>query len=317
MKKHFIIAGLLLLAASVCIFANGAADKNGTAKGSQGLIMGFTCMDQTNPFQITMKNSVEDAVKAHGDALIAIDGMNNQIKQNNAIDDMITRGISVLFLNPVDRNGVKPALEACKDANVKVIVIDSGVADTNLTESFISSNNYQAGKICGEEMKKVFPNGAKLALIDNPLAESVVSRVKGLEDAIAGSGIEIVGRAHYSNMNAVLPTFEDFLQANPDLNAFWGLNDEFGLIAQGVVESAGLQKQIKVFSVDGSPSAKKSIQKGGLYATAAQSPTAIGKKAVEVAYDCLAGKSVEKIYSIDTVSVTQQNIKQFDTEHWQ
>ena len=315
MKKKFILMGMILFILAAQVFSAGAKDADSSSQKKR--IFGFTCMDQTNPFQITMKNAIESVVKSRGDTLISIDGMNDQTKQNNAIEDMITRGIVLLFLNPVDKNGVKPALESCKRAGVKVIVVDSGVADPQFTESFISSNNYQAGKICGEEMKKILRKNAKIALIDNPLAESVVSRMKGLEDALAGSGITIVEQAHYSSMNAVLPTFEDFLQAHPDLDAFWGLNDDFGLIAQGVVESAGMQKQMKVFSVDGSPSAKKSIQQKKLYSTAAQSPATIGKKAAEVAYDVLAGKKVEKTYSIDTVAINQQNITSFDVNNWQ
>ncbi len=312
MKKSFILLALVLIFATSSIFATGSSE---IAEDGQ-TVFGFTCMDQTNPFQVTMKNSVEAEVKAHGDKLIAIDGMNDQIKQNNAIDDMITNGVSVIFLNPVDKDGVRPALEACKEAGVKVIVIDANVTDTNLTESFISSNNVQAGILCGEAMKAAFPNGARIALIDNPLAESVVSRMSGLEEALAGSNIKITGLAHYSSMNTVLSTFEDFLQADPELDAYWGLNDEFGLIAQGVVESAGRTGDIKVFSVDGSPSAKASIKEGGLYATAAQSPAGIGKKAVEVAYSLLDGKSVEKNYSIETILVDQNNIDQFDTSAW-
>ncbi|MGD1818493.1 MAG: sugar ABC transporter substrate-binding protein [Pleomorphochaeta sp.] len=312
MKKSFILLTLILILGMTNIFANGSSEQ---AEDGQ-IVFGFTCMDQTNPFQVTMKNSIESAVEANGDKLIAIDGMNDQIKQNNAIDDMITRGISVLFLNPVDKDGVKPALEACKEAGVKVIAVDANVTDTDLTESFISSNNVQAGRLCGEAMKEAFPNGARVALIDNPLAESVVSRMTGLQQALEGSNIEITGLAHYSSMNTVLSTFEDFLQADSDLDAFWGLNDEFGLIAEGVVQSAGRTGDIKVFSVDGSPSAKISIKEGGLYATAAQSPAGIGQKAVEVAYSLLNGQSVEKNYSIETILVDQNNIDQFDTSVW-
>lgn len=313
MKKSFILLALALILATSSIFANGSSEKY---SDDGQLVFGFTCMDQTNPFQVTMKNSVEAEVEARGGKLIAIDGMNDQIKQNNAIDDLITRGISVLFLNPVDKDGVRPALEACKESGVKVIVVDANVTDTNLTESFISSNNVQAGRLCGQAMIEAFPNGARIALIDNPLAESVVSRMAGLEEALKGSNIKITGLAHYSSMNTVLSTFEDFLQADPNLDVFWGLNDEFGLIAQGVVESAGRTEDIKVFSVDGSPSAKASISAGGLYATAAQSPAGIGKKAVEVAYDLLDGKAIEKNHSIETILVDQNNVTQFDTSVW-
>ena len=59
---------------------------------------------------------------------MAIDGQQNQAKQNDVIEDLITQGIEVLFLNPVDSESVQPALEACAEAGVKVINVDSAVA---------------------------------------------------------------------------------------------------------------------------------------------------------------------------------------------
>lgn len=326
MKKLLAFTLALALVFSLSACSKGTANSapaTGAASGSPasttesaGQKFGYTCMDLTNPFQIAMRDAVQQVVKEKGGTLVSIDGAADQTKQNNAIEDMITQGIKVLFLNPVDSKGVKPALQACKAAGVKVIVLDSNVADTDLTETFISSNNYQAGKLCGEEMVKLYPNGAKLCIIENPLAESVVQRVKGLQDAINGSNIKLVDRKSISSMDKVLSSAEDLLQAHPDVNIFWGLNDDVSLIVQGAVESAGIAKQVKVFSVDGSPSGKKSIAKGGVYLTAAQSPVSIGKKGAECAYDILAGKTVEKTYSIDTSIVNADNVKTVGSDNW-
>ncbi|SDM63001.1 sugar ABC transporter substrate-binding protein [Acetanaerobacterium elongatum] len=301
-------------AASVSTGTESSAPAASTTKG--GHVFGYTCMDMTNPFHIAMRDAIKAAVEANGDKLIAIDGAMDQTKQNNAIDDLITQGIEALFLNPCDSKGVKPALEACKAANIPVINVDSGVADTDMIATFISSNNYQAGKLCGEEMVKLFPDGAKICIIENPLAESVVQRVKGLEDAIKGSKVEIVGRKSIATMDVVLSTAEDLLQAHPDISAFWGLNDDVSLTILGALQSAGVANKVKVFSVDGSPSAKKSIADKGLYATAAQSPVSIGTKAVECAYSILKGDKIEATYSIDTSLVTSENVAEAGTDSW-
>lgn len=313
------LAFVLTLSMSACSGGTSATSQSSTGStdtGAKHYKFGYTCMDLTNPFQIAMKNSIEEAVEAKGDTLTAIDGAADQTKQNNAIEDMITQGIDILFLNPVDSQGVKPALQACQDAGVKVVVLDSNVADTDLTETFISSNNYQAGKLCGEKMVEMYPDGAKLCIIENPLAESVVQRVKGLEDAISGSKIQLIDRKSINSMDKVLSTAEDLLQAHPDVNIFWGLNDDVSLIVQGALESAGMTQQVKVFSVDGSPSGKKSILNGGLYATAAQSPVSIGEKGAQCAYQILAGQTVEKTYSIDTTLVTPDNIQAVGADNW-
>lgn len=287
-----------------------------TETKSGGHVFGYTCMDMTNPFHIAMRDAMKEVIEGNGDTLIAIDGQSNQGKQNDAIEDMITQGIEVLFLNPVDSQSVQPALEACKAAGVKVINVDSAVQDRSLIETYLASNNVEAGRQCGAEIVKLYPDGAKICIIENPLAESVVQRVQGLEEAIKGSKCEIIDRKSISTVDAVLGNAEDMLSANADIDVFWGLNDDVSLIIQGAIESAGRTGEIKVMSVDGSPSGKTSVEQGGLYATAAQSPVSIGEKAVECAYTLLEGGTVDGEYSLPTTLVTPDNVKDMNPGDW-
>ena len=117
-------------------------------------------------------------------------------------------------------------------------------------------------------------------------------------------------------MDAVLGNAEDILTANDHIDVFWGLNDDVSLIIQGAVESAGRTDEIKVMSVDGSPSGKTSVADGGLYATAAQSPVSIGEKAVECAYTLLDGGEVDAEYSLPTTLVTSENVADMTPDQW-
>jgi ribose transport system substrate-binding protein len=310
MKK----TGVIFLLLAVCGFGFAGGTKESTAKSH---LFGFTVMDLTTPFFVVMRDSIQKAVAARGDRLISQDGALDQTKQNNIIEDMITQGIEILFLNPVDSVSVQPALIACRDAGVKVIVLDSGVARTDLVETFISSNNFQAGELCGEEIKRLYPNGAKICILENLLAESIIQRVNGLEQALKGSKSTIVARKGLTNYDQVLPTVEDMLQAHPDVDVFWGLNDPVALIMQGVIESAGVTGKIKVVSIDGAPSGKSSIASGGLHSTAAQSPATLGTIAVEVAYKLLAGEKINPSYSVDTFLITKDNVNKYPLDSWQ
>ncbi len=319
MKK--ILAFVMVLA--MCLMTIGCAKTTATeteeaaaATEKEPILFGYTAMDLTNPFFSTIGDTIKAEVEANGDSVVIADGASDVDKQNNAIEDMITQGIDVLILNPVNSEGIQPALEACAAAGIPVINIDSAVADLSLVKTYISSNNYQAGQIIGEEMVRVFPDGGKLALLEAPQAESVVQRVKGIEDAIAGSNVEVVDRRSITSMDKILNDTEDLIQANPDLTAFYGANDQVALVILGVVQSAGLQDQIKVFGIDGSPSGKQSIADGGLYATAAQSPVTMAKTAVELSYKILAGETVDATYSLDTTLITPANIGDFDLENW-
>ena len=296
--------------------ADTAASTEAASTSEGGNIYGYTCMQLTNPFHIAMRDELKKLSEADGNTLLEFDGNMDQQKQNDAIDDMIAQGMKVLFLNPVDQDGVQPALEACAAAGVKVITVDSNVTDTSLIETYISSNNYTAGLQCGEEIVKLYPDGCNIALIENPLADSVVQRVAGLEAAIEGTNCKIVDRKSIATLDEVLPDAEDILTANDDLQVFWGLNDDVSMTILGTVESRGRQDEIKVMSVDGSPSAKTSVQEGGLYCTAAQSPVSIADKAYECATKIMNGESVDATYSLDTTLITPDNVADNDPSNW-
>jgi ribose transport system substrate-binding protein len=306
------LAFFLFLA--VCGFGFAGGSKETAAKSH---LFGFTVMDMTDPFFVVMKDSIQEAVTARGDRLISQGGALDQTKQNNGIEDMITQGIEILFLNPVDSVSVQPALIACRDAGVKVIVLDSGVARTDLVETLISSNNFQAGELCGKEIIRLYPGGARVCILENPLAESVVERVKGLEQALGGSRSTIVDRKAITSYDMVLPAVEDMLQAHPDVDVFWGLNDPVALIMQGVVESAGVVGKVRVLSVDGAPSGKSSIAGGGMHSTAAQSPATLGTMGVELAYKLLAGEKLDPSYAVDTFLITKDNVNNYPLDSWQ
>lgn len=283
---------------------------------AEGHLFGYTCMDLTDPFHIVMRDALKEAVEANGDELIDIDGRANQQKQNEVIEDMVAQGIEILFLNPVDSASVEPELELCAEKGIPVINIDSAVQNRDLIATYISSDNVEAGRQCGEAIVELYPDGAKIALIDNPLAESVVDRVKGLTEAIEGTNCEIVDQLSYGTMDQVLNQVEDILTRNEDLDVLWGLNDEFGMIMLGAVESAGKADQIKVLAVDGSPSGKISVSEGGLYATAAQSPRSLSLQAAECAYTLLDGGEIEPEYTLPTTLVTQENCDEMVVDEW-
>ena len=317
-RKLLKIAALVLTIVMLVGCSSNSGDGNAATPAADGdkVIVGYTCMQLTNPFHIAMRDTLKGLAEADGYTFLEFDGDSNQQKQNDAIDDMIAQGMSVLFLNPVDAEGVLPALEACEKAGVTVIAVDSNVGDPSKIATYISSDNFVAGQQTGEQIIADYPDGAKILVFDNPLADSVVQRVNGLKAALEGSNCEIIDTRSFRTVDGILSDFEDMLTANPDADVVWGLNDDVSLIGLGAVESAGLQDSVKVYSVDGSPSGKLSVRDGGLAGTAAQSPVGIAEKAYECFKDILAGNEVDAVYSLPTTMITAANVADNDPENW-
>jgi ribose transport system substrate-binding protein len=128
------------------------------------------------------------------------------------------------------------------------------------------------------------PAGGRISILNYNEIESCILRVKGFREVIAEYNastttgrIEIVadisgGAAKDKGYKAT----EELLQAHPDLNGIFAINDPSALGAHAVIEKAGKAAQIKLIGFDGQPEGKQAIKNGKIYADPIQFPDKIG-----------------------------------------
>jgi len=283
---------------------------------AEGDKIGYTCMDGTNPFFVALEGAIREVVEANGDELISLDPQNSNEKQLNLIEDMISQGVVAMFVNPVDRDGIIPGLDKLKEAGIPMFGFDTEVADMSYLVTYAGSDNYNAGKVCGEDLVAKCPDGGPIIVLDSPTMQSVVDRTNGFLDAIEGHGFEVVaqidcmGNQEQGNLNGT-----DALTAHPDAVAIFGGNDPTALGAAAAAEAA--QSSALIYGVDGSPDIKALIAEGKVTGTGAQSPISIGKTIAELYYKWKAGETVEERYPIETFMINSDNIADYNNGGWQ
>ena len=303
MKKILVIALALVMIMSCTALAEGNK-------------IGYTCMDGTNPFFVTLEASIREVVEAHGDELVSLDPQNSNEKQISQIEDLISQGIVAMFVNPVDRDGIIAGLDKLKEAGIPMFGFDTEVADMSYLVSYAGSDNYNAGFVCGEDLVAKCPDGGNIIVLDSPTMQSVVDRTDGFLAAIEGKGFTVVsqidcmGNQEQGNLNGT-----DALTAHPDAVAIFGGNDPTALGAYAAAEAAG--SKALIYGVDGSPDIKALIADGKVTGTGAQSPMSIGKTIAEVYYKVEAGETVEARYPIATFMINADNVAEFGTDGWQ
>lgn len=151
----------------------------GTGVSAKGRMVGFTCMDGTNPFFVALENAIKEVVEANGDELISMDPANDSNTQIDQIEDMISRGVEMMFINPVDADGIMPALDMLKDAEIPMFGFDTEVGDLSYLVSYAGSDNFNAGYVCGQDLAKKVPEGGDILVLDSPTMQSVVDRTDG------------------------------------------------------------------------------------------------------------------------------------------
>ena len=278
--------------------------------------IGYTCMDGTNPFFVALEGSIREVVEANGDELISLDPQNSNEKQLSLIEDMISQGIVAMFVNPVDKDGITPGLDALKEAGIPMFGFDTEVAEMDYLVTYAGSDNYNAGYVCGVDLVEKLPDGGPIIVLDSPTMQSVVDRTNGFLDAIEGHGFEVVaqidcmGNQEQGNLNGT-----DALTAHPDAVAIFGGNDPTALGAAAAADAA--QSDCLIYGVDGSPDIKALIAEGKVTGTGAQSPMTIGKTIAELYYKWKAGEEVEARYPIETFMINSDNIADYNNGGWQ
>ncbi len=280
-------------------------------------LFGYTGMDLTDPSYRTALTQLRAIVEENGDALLTYDpGLDNE-KQLQGIRDMLEQGIDLLFLGPVDIDGVFPALEDCRRAGVPVICLDSKVTATDYIATFVGGDNYQLGLLIGQEILRDHPDGGTMAMLTNPLARSVTERERGIRDALKESNVDISVCMEITRYEEVLPKAEQILDDDPDVNIFWGLNDDVTLLLHSSFLAAGRQDEIMLYGTGslyrekGSDQLMEAVQKGYVQAASVQEPAQWGILCGDLAYRLLGGETLEAEYLGDSLIINQENVGEY------
>ncbi len=314
MKKYWLILGILFLSGLL----PGCGRMEEPAGEHPPRLFGATYMTRNNPYFDVLHEALEEVVEGNGDILISRDPSQNQEKQNAQIQEMIEEGIEVLFLNPVDWEKVKPALEACREAGVVVIDVDTVVKDTEYVVSIVETDNYLAGALCAEDMMRRL-NHARIVVIGNPIQTSIENRVQGFLDMIEGNdNYEVVytgvGAGEFEVSAEVVA---EFLKTGTEFNVVLGGNDPTALGVLAALQQYRRDKDVLIYGIDGSPDFKGMLELGYVTGTSAQSPKTIGEVAAQTAYDYLSGREVEPYISIEPYMITRDNLDDYEVNGWQ
>lgn len=268
------------------------APANETASSDKDFTVGVSISTLNNPFFISLKDGIEAEAKEKGLEVVIVDAQNDSSTQSNQLEDLITQGVDLIIINPVDSTAVSPSVLSANEADIPVICVDRG-SDEGEIVSFIASDNIEGGKMAGEYILENIGENDKIAQLEGvPGASSTRERGEGFSQAIEGK-IELTASqtANFDRAEG-LTVMENMIQADPDIKAVFCQNDEMAL---GAAEAlSGKDNDIIIVGFDGNEDAIEAVKNGSLSATVAQKPEEMGKIALETASKYLNGEEVEE-----------------------
>jgi ribose transport system substrate-binding protein len=313
MRKLGVMVTVVILAVVVGSCSRTSEEKN---SGPDNRVYGVSVMSMYNPFFVREVEGVRDAVKNDKNVtVLAPDPANDITTQISQIAEFIAKKVDVIICDPIDSDGIKPALMDAQRAGIPFINIDSLVGDPDLVISMIVSDNVDAGRQAGRMLAESIGGSGEIAIVNWSAVGAVRDRVDGLKQVLGEEfpDIRIVAdQDAYGVVENAQNIMDTFIQAYPNLKGVFGINNPTVQGCVAAIEGANLRGKILAISVDGSQNEIDMIKEGQLLCSPMQQPFLIGQTAVEVAKKYWAGETFEKSIIVPVVNIHAGNWREYD-----
>lgn len=278
-------------------------------------VIGATVYTTQHEFYADVIKGMQKASDAAGARLIVTDANGSATTQNNQIEDFIIQKVDAIVTYGVDPQAIVPSVEEAVAAGIPVITADMQL-NSDKVATFLGSDNFDLGRQAGVYAKKYIEaemgGKANVGVITWLASIAQQERLKGfLSEVEALPGVRIVATQDGDSREKAMDSAETILQANPDIDLFYGTNEGTVLGALSAVESAGKIGRIKLIGIDISQDAGRAIKEGSLLAVIAQQPVVLGEYSVNAALDASSGKTLDKRIVVPVKPVDKSNVADF------
>lgn len=233
--------------------------------------------------------------------------------QANALEDLTTQGIDALVALPHNSDELTDPIRQVKSKGVFVTVVDRALSDQSIQDLYVAGNNPELGRVAGKYIKDTLGTGDVVVIRGLPIVIDE-ERIKGFDEAIAGSGIKVLDKqfGNWSRDDA-FKVMQDYLAKFPKIDAVWCQDDD---MAVGVLEAIKQANRTDIKFVVGGAGMKDMVKKvmdgDKMIPVDVLYPPAM----VAVAMDLTAANLYDHVpvrgrYILDATLVTKENAKEF------
>lgn len=293
-----------LVATAVLLGSCGKKEERNASK-----TIGVTLLTRAHLFYRDLEAGLRQEADSNKYELIVTAAEFDLGKQTSQIEDFVARKVDAIVVCPVDSKGIGAAIRKANDAKIPVFTADIAAEEGDVV-SHIASDNLAGGRLAGEYLAKLLGGKGTVGVINQPAITSVLDRVRGFTEAIAKyPDMKIVTDVNGQGVrDRALQAASDVLQAHPDIQGIFGINDDSALGALDAAQQFN-RENVAIIGYDATPPAVDAITKGTqLKADVVQYPKLIGSRTIQEIKRYFEGQQIPKVVPVDVGIVDRESL---------
>lgn len=226
------------------------------------------------------------------------DDTNAQIK---LVEYFIKQKVDAIVLAPNHKTELVDIVDEALAANIKVIIIDSGL-DSNNYQSFIATDNFMAGKLAGKKLANIINNKGNVGIIKYYAGNaSTELREAGFMEAMKENKIPVIVNEYGgATIGLTLKKGLEILEKKPNIVGLFTPNESSTIGMAKALERTNLYKQIALVGFDYNSEIQNMMKKGLIKGVIVQQPEQMGYLGVKTAIESLKGEKINKKIVVDS-----------------
>ncbi|WP_170984348.1 sugar ABC transporter substrate-binding protein [Rhodoligotrophos defluvii] len=290
-SNHWLKRPMLALAAVTAL----AIGPSTPAQAQDKLTIGAIIYARDSQFWQQIERGMRDAAEKYG-ATIQF-GLNQRKlpTESQVVEDFITRGVDVLIMPPLDKQGSVASARRAKDRGIMVIEYDTKLEDASIASHTIGVDSRELAASVGKELRRYLetvegePSIGMITL--PPINANMQPRRMGFLSALDGLKYELVAEVTAATPEDGADGLENILRRKPDTTAIWASNA--GSLAGAAAAARRANTKTKLYGIDMSQDLAHMLldPDSNVEAVSDQQPYKVGYLTVETAVKAKRGEA--------------------------
>lgn len=256
-------------------------------------------------------------------------------EQRRFIESLVARDVDGIGISVTDPENSTPFLNSIMDRGIPMVMFDSD-APASKRLAYVGMSNYAAGRMAGDTIKEVLPDGGEFVIIVGRLdAQNAVERRQGIIDELNGEpyAAQYPGQMTPDRANIALgggkwtlletatdggdqsrakSNAEDAILRFDEMDLMVGMWSYSTPAIIAAVRDANLLGKMNIVAFDQETEVLQAIQDGYVYATMGQDPFTYAVETLETLAAVIRGQDpgipADGLIDVPAIKITSENI---------